>query len=250
MNNADDQLVADYLARLVACAASLPADRRDELVEEISAHIAEARLRPPASADPAASGVQAILARLGKPEDIVRSAAEQAGIPAAESGAPGSATAESDNGLSPQWGHDDQGIAAPSARRLGAMEISAVILLLVGGFLAGIGWLIGLVLLWSSDRWRTSDKVLGTLIWPGGLATTLVLVFFGLAVPVGVSVCSTGSPAGCGTSPPVWLSVAVILAVVIAGIGGPILVAIRLIRRAQTAPDQQASAQGTLSSSY
>ncbi len=249
MNNADDQLVAEYLSRLVACAASLPADRRDELVEEISAHIAEARQRPAPSADPAASGVQAILARLGKPEDIVRSAAEQAGFPAGESGAAGSAPPEGDDSSSPEWADDDRGVAAPSSRRLGAMEICAVILLLAGGFLAGIGWIVGVVLLWSSDRWRTSDKVLGTLIWPGGLATTLAVVFFGLAIPAGVSICSSGS-GSCSTSPPVWVSLVVILLVVIGGIGGPILVAIRLIRRAQTVPGEQASAHGTLSSSY
>jgi hypothetical protein len=266
VNNADDQLVADYLAKLVTCAASLPPDRRDELVEEISGHIAEARQRPEASTDPAAYGVPAILARLGKPEDIVRSAAEQAGIPAAEFGAPGGATHDSDD--TPGWGYDDRSAMAPPARRLGALEICAVILLLGGGFLAGIGWLVGLVLLWSSDRWRTSDKVLGTLIWPGGLATTFVLVFLGLAIPAGVSVCGTGSArsdstasvvngavsvvsaGSCSSSPPVWLSLAVILAVVIAGIGGPIMVAIRLIRQAQAVPGEHASAHGTLSSSY
>ena len=39
----DDQLVADYLRRLTSAASALPADRRTELVEEITAHIAEAR---------------------------------------------------------------------------------------------------------------------------------------------------------------------------------------------------------------
>jgi uncharacterized membrane protein len=258
VNNADDQLVADYLARLVACAGVLPADRRDELVEEISAHIAEARRNPAGGAgDPAASGVAAILARLGDPEDIVSSAAEQAGIQAPQPGA----------GSSAPQGHEWRaGEKVPaSTRRLGVMEICAVILLLGGGFLAGIGWIVGVVLLWSSDRWRTSDKVLGTLIWPGGLATTLALVFFGIAIPVGVSNCGTGSAgvcstagacsatsaaAACSAGQPAWVAFVVLIAVVVAGIGGPIMVAIRLIRRAQAAPVQWASDHGTLSSSY
>jgi hypothetical protein len=33
-----------------------------------------------------------------------------------------------------------------------------------------------LVLLWSSRLWTTRDKLIGTLIVPGGIATTLVVV--------------------------------------------------------------------------
>ena len=45
----DDRLVADYLRRLTSAASALPADRRTELIEEITAHIAEARTAGPAS---------------------------------------------------------------------------------------------------------------------------------------------------------------------------------------------------------
>jgi hypothetical protein len=34
-----------------------------------------------------------------------------------------------------------------------------------------VGWLAGLVLLWSSRAWTTRDKWIGTLVIPGGLAT-------------------------------------------------------------------------------
>jgi hypothetical protein len=50
-------------------------------------------------------------------------------------------------------------------------EWAAVILLPLGGFAFGIGWLVGLILLWSSRLWTTRDKLIGTLIVPGGLAT-------------------------------------------------------------------------------
>ena len=67
----DDRLVADYLRRLTSAASALPADRRAELIEEITAHIAEAR---------AAQGqtpiVPDILERLGDPAQIVQAAAE------------------------------------------------------------------------------------------------------------------------------------------------------------------------------
>ena len=67
----DDQLVADYLRRLTSAASTLPADRRDELIEEITAHIAEAR-----TAGAANPGVPDILERLGAPAHIVQAAAE------------------------------------------------------------------------------------------------------------------------------------------------------------------------------
>ena len=68
------------------------------------------------------------------------------------------------------------------------MEIAAVLLLLLGGvfFLVGggfflVGWVVGCVLLWASPRWRWTDKLLGTLVWPGGLAAVAFLVFGELA---------------------------------------------------------------------
>jgi hypothetical protein len=42
-----------------------------------------------------------------------------------------------------------------------------------------MGWLVGLILLWSSRLWTTREKLIGTLIVPGGLATGL---FVSLAV--------------------------------------------------------------------
>ena len=67
----DDRLVADYLRRLTSAASALPADRRTELIEEITAHIAEAR-----AAQGWATIVPDILERLGDPAQIVQAAAE------------------------------------------------------------------------------------------------------------------------------------------------------------------------------
>ena len=53
-------------------------------------------------------------------------------------------------------------------------EWTAVILLPLGGFLVGVGWIVAVVLLWSSRAWTTRDKWIGTLVIPGGIATGVV----------------------------------------------------------------------------
>jgi hypothetical protein len=192
VNNAHDiggdRLVADYLNRLAAAAAGLPADRRAELFEEISLHIAEARsVQDPTGA--AAPDVRSVLERLGQPEDIVRAATDDDGTEAVP--------------------------AAPSSRAWGARvrDTGTVVLLLIGGLLAGVGWIAGVVMLWTSPRWRTGDRILGTVVWPGGLVAVLAILRFGTGLP------------------PV-----LVLALLLVGICGPILAAARLLRRAWRAP--------------
>jgi hypothetical protein len=68
-----------------------------------------------------------------------------------------------------------------SARRRGTREWTAIFLLLFGFFAAGVGWLVGVVLLWTSRAWTTQDKVIGTLVLPGGLSTSVVLVLLATA---------------------------------------------------------------------
>jgi uncharacterized membrane protein len=58
-----DPLVEDYLRRLDAAAAHLPADRRAELAQEIREHIREAGAEGEAA-------VREVLDRLGSPEEI------------------------------------------------------------------------------------------------------------------------------------------------------------------------------------
>jgi hypothetical protein len=185
---AGDRLVADYLNRLAAAAVTLPADRRAELFEEISLHIAEARAVRDTAGEPSLP-VADVLERLGQPEDIVRAAAEDT-----ESDAAAPARAQ----------------RAPRRRIL---DTGTVVLLLVGGLLIGLGWIAGVVMLWASPRWRTSDKLVGTLVWPGGLAAVLGVPRFGAGLP------------------PVLA-----LGLLLVGVAGPILAAVRLLRRAWRAP--------------
>ena len=51
-----------------------------------------------------------------------------------------------------------------------ALEIGALVLLTLGSVVSWVGWLGGVLLLWTSDRWTRRDKLVGTLVLPGGLA--------------------------------------------------------------------------------
>jgi uncharacterized membrane protein len=152
MNATRDRLVDDYLARLNAALADLPAERRREIVAEVAEHIDAARAEI-APDDEAA--LRTLLDRVGDPEQIADDARGE--------------------------------VVAP--RRRGMLENVTIGLLLIGGFLGGIGWLVGVVLLWLSDKWRVRDKVIGTVFVPGGLALPFLL--FAVA---GVS---TGSGTAC-----------------------------------------------------
>lgn len=148
-------LAEDYLARLRRAGRHLESERLRELVSEIEEHLAET-----APAGASEHDVLNALERLGPPGDIVE--AEQ---PAPE---------------------------MPADRR-GLREWAAVILLPLGGFVFGIGWLVGLILLWSSRLWTTRDKLIGTLIVPGGLAIApFVLLVLGSST-------TSGSCSGYGT---------------------------------------------------
>lgn len=143
---------ADYLERLRRDARALPSQARTDLIADIEAHLSEAT-------DPSMSDAEVltVLDQLGDPQEIV-----DAQMPAV---------------------HPDG--------RLGMHEWAAIVLLLLGGFVFGIGWIAGLILLWSSSAWRTLDKWIGTLVLPGGLAGGLFLLLVGLV--------DTGTPEKCRT---------------------------------------------------
>lgn len=203
-------LAVDYLRRLRRAGQELPAARLDDLCAELESHLLEAI--PPGTSDAQA---RSVIERLGPPEEIVE--AEQ----------PASAT----------------GLVTEAPRR-SWHETAAIILLLLGGFAFGVGWLAGLILLWTSRVWSLRDRLIGTLLVPGGLATVLPLLVLagttsggacsGTATEVspvfrpGRMHCATVAGAGTGHT-----VLAIVLLVI--AIAGPIFTAIHLSRRAAAA---------------
>jgi hypothetical protein len=169
-----EPLVEDYLRRLDAAAAGLAPDRREDLLSGIREHI-DAAIASDEVTDEAS--LRALLDRLGEPEEIVASAAE-----------PG----------------DPMPWAPPAAppvfyRRPGiALELTAVLLLTIGSLLFVVGWLAGVVLVWSSRRWTLIEKLVATLVFPGGPG----FVAFLSLVAVGESSCVSTSVDVAGSSSP------------------------------------------------
>jgi len=151
-----DKLVNEYLGRLDSALAGVPKGRRDEILDEISNHIAEERSR---LSDESDTDVLNILDRVGDPAEVAGAARDENG---------------------------DARVPEPS-RRIGAVEILAMVL-------TPFIWPAGVILLWISPAWKTRDKLIGTLVPPGGY---LFLVF---VLPIlmfqGMSVCSGGSTDG------------------------------------------------------
>lgn len=208
MSTDTDHLLRTYRDRLRAASIDLPPAVRDELLDDVDDHLAQIR----SDADTAAATHEA-LERLGTPEQVAA---------AARAEAPG-----------PDGGRE----ASPPPRgRVRALDVVAVILLLIGGlFPPVLGWIVGAVLLWASTTWTTREKLLGTFVLPGGLALVPALGL--LAVQTCTSagtVTETGEAITTeevctGTILPDWATAPIlVLAVVL-----PVVVAVTLLRRAR-----------------
>ena len=134
MTTEADALILRYLQDLEAELRDLPANRRQELLDEVGEHIAAARA---ALAPETEAGVRTMLERLGDPADIAAEARERFGVqrPPARPATP--------------W-----------------LEVIAVVLLVI----PFAGWVVGVVLVWISRLWTTRDKLIGTL---GGMSWLL-----------------------------------------------------------------------------
>jgi HAAS len=178
---AADQLVARYLARLQAALRDLPVARRDELLEQVSEHIATARAELGAQAGEAE--IRMLLERLGDPAAIAAEA-----------------------------GHGSDEPVDPPRARPGWLEVAALVLLPIGGIIIPVfGWFVGVALLWTSERWSVRDKLLGTLVVPGGLALPVALGLFATSTQTCVTTPVPASGATpvpiCTGGPPGWLEV-------------------------------------------
>lgn len=151
--------IKGYLELLDRELRDLPRARRREVVDEIAQHIREAQREAPVRSE---AELRTLLDRIGDPAEIAADADDRLGV----------------------------------VRRSTTHETIAIILLLLGGFLAAVGWFVGLVLLWTSSMWTRRDKLLGTLLVPGGLATSFLFAELSLTS----SGCASGSQCGGGHS--------------------------------------------------
>lgn len=139
MNSADEQ-VKSYLKELDHYLSGLPRRRRREVIQEIQDHISESRIQLGPN-----HPVEDVLERVGDPKTIAMEAA--VGEPASR----------------------------PASRW---MEVGAIIFLLPGSIvLPFVGWVVGVILLWASSIWTLRDKIIGTLVIPGGLLPAYLLAF-------------------------------------------------------------------------
>jgi hypothetical protein len=126
--------VERYLHELDEELRDLPPTRRRELLEEIREHIGSALEEAPSGAE---SEVRNVLERLGQPAEIAEEARQRFGIRRAEPG---------------------------------FREKLALVLLPIGGVVVPVlGWLVGAILLITSRVWNPREKVIGMLLFPGGL---------------------------------------------------------------------------------
>jgi hypothetical protein len=146
------QLVDGYLGRLELELLDLAPERRQEILDDIRTHIADER---DGLEDESDADLLNLLDRLGDPAEIAAAARD-----------------------------GQSNTAAAPASRVGAIEILALIL-------TPLVWPAGVVLLWLSPAWTTRQKLLGTLVWPGGYPGLLFLLPLTLLMGVHQGGCAT-----------------------------------------------------------
>jgi hypothetical protein len=186
-----DELVRRYLAQLDAALRGVDASRREEILAEVHEHIEEGRT----GLDPGdAASVRTLLDKVGDPAAI-----------AAEAGAP-----------------------SPGSRRWDAW---APWLIIFGPAASGLGWVAGVLILWTSPTWSRRDKLIATFVPPAGL----VALFFGLVATLRAAAGCSGhvlalhASAGC-TTRGVTLPFGVAILLVVAGLAAHLLPPIHLMR--------------------
>jgi uncharacterized membrane protein len=190
--------VDDYIQRLERSMHDVPASRRNEIVAEIREHLNETLAHLPPDATEA--DVRNAIESVGEPDDIASEARDRLGIRPVQA----------------RW-----------------TDTAAVILLPIGGvILPFFGWVIGLIFLWMSSVWTTKEKILGTLIVPGGLLPALYLTL----VPTSIRTCTQYTVDGTTVSEcsgPNGTNV-IMLILGIALFVAPILIAVYLGKRLRT----------------
>lgn len=185
---ATDDIVRDYLARVEARAAALPPDRRRELLADLAEHIATSRAEAEHDDEPT---VRTILDRLGEPDEIV--------------------------------GVDEPAPAAVPREgpAHGGLRVAAVVIgLIVAGFVPVLGWVVGVVLVWTARGWSTRLRGIGTAVPLGfgiGFTTLVFWLGAGVAATCAGNECTSSGSGGLFVVVPILALVLVIVAAVATG---------------------------------
>ena len=186
-----DKLIRRYLAQLDAALQGVDASRRKEILAQVRGQIEQGRTG--LDRDDVAI-VRTLLYRVGDPDAI-----------AAEAGAP-----------------------SPGNRRWDAW---APWLIIFGPVASGLGWIAGMLILWTSPTWSRRDKLIATFVPPAGL----VALFFGLMAALHATAGCPGhvpvlhAAAGC-TTKAFTLPLGVAILLVVAGLAAHLLPPIHLMR--------------------
>jgi hypothetical protein len=193
-----DQLVDEYLSRLGVALQGVPAERRKEILEEISNHIADERGQLHDDSDVA---VLNLLDRIGDPAEVAAAAR-------------------------------DEGESSPQPkRRIGPVEVLALVL-------TPLIWPAGVILLWLSPAWNVRDKLIGTLAPPGGYGLAVFALPLLLFQGMSVCTSGKDTPETCTglMAQPMWVQIVVDVALVgglLLLLVLPVLTAIYLAYRAR-----------------
>jgi hypothetical protein len=117
------------------------------------------------------------------------------------------------------------GAPPPGSRRWDAW---APWLIIFGPVASGLGWVAGVLILWTSPTWSRRDKLIATFVPPVGL----VALFFGLVATLHAAAGCSGhvlASAGCPTRG-VTLPLGVAILLVVAGLAAHLLPPIHLMR--------------------
>ncbi len=144
-----DQRVRAYLAELHREVAAIDPAAADGIVAEIADHVRDAAAEPGFDLD-------TVLSDLGDPA-LIAAAVEPARVDVRRS----ASFVDSDAGV-----------------------IVALLLLTLGTYtVQALAWVVAMLLLWTSRRWTSTDKIVGTVVWP------VVLV---IAVPMSAALSIRG----------------------------------------------------------
>ena len=184
-----DKLVRRYLAQLDAALRGVDASRREEILAEVHGHIEEGRT----GLDPDdTASVRTLLDRVGDPAAI-----------AAEAGAP-----------------------SAGSRRWDAW---APWLIIFGPVASGLGWVAGVLILWTSPTWSRRDQLIATFVPPAGLVTLFFGLVAALRAAVGCSRPTTLASTTC-TTKGFTLPLGVAILLVVVGLAAHLLPPIHLMR--------------------